>query len=622
MASWTDALSGLFQGTPQAAPSYSATTSDVPKWLQDYTVDLFSQQRAVSSLPYQSYQLPRVASESKDTSDAYALTRGAVGDWQNSTNAAAQGTANIANSNQAAGGMNMLNAAATGYNPMASASPYFNQAGAMQTAAGNTGTAGDLYANQNQYLNPQGAQFNLAKGVDTLGNAAGMNATGAASPYLNQAANVNITGAASPYLNQAANISGLGAASPYINQAASMNNVAAASPYLNAAAGMSGAAAANPYLNASAQSSAANVGNYMNPYNEAVTDQIAKLGARNLTENLLPGVSDQFIRAGSFGGSRMGEFGNRALRDTQESILGQQSQALQQGYGQALTASQSDLARMGQLGATAGNLTQGQQQALSQIGGQYGNLSQGQQAAMAQLGATTGSLAGQQQSALANIGSQYGNLAQAQQQGLANIGQQYGSLTQAQQNALANIGQQYTAAGQAQQGYGLNAAQAGQQAQQADLARQISAGTQLANIGQNVGALSSQQQQNLANIGQNIGTLGLQQGTQQLGALAQAADIAKMQQGLATSDAAALQSIGGAQQAQQQAGLDIAYQNFMNQQNWPQQQINNMSTTLRGLNPAAIPTTQTTAGSTTQFSPSPLSQIASGYFAGKGLGVV
>ncbi len=588
MASWTDALSGLFQGTPQAAPSYSATTSDVPKWLQDYTVDLFSQQRAVSSLPYQSYQLPRVASETKDTSDAYSLTRGAVGDWKNPTNAAAQGTANIANSNQAAGGINMLNAAATGYNPMASASPYFNQAGAMQTAAGNKSTAGDLYANQNQYLNPQGAQFNLAKGVDTLGDAAGMNATGAASPYL----------------KQAANISGLGAASPYINQAASMNNVAAASPYLNAAAGMSGADAANPYLNASAQSSAANVGNYMNPYNQAVTDQIAKLGARNLTENLLPGVSDQFIRAGSFGGSRMGEFGNRALRDTQESILGQQSQALQQGYGQALTASQSDLARMGQLGATAGNLTQGQQQALSQIGGQYGNLSQGQQAAMAQLGATTGSLAGQQQSALANIGSQYGNL------------------TQAQQNALANIGQQYTAAGQAQQGYGLNAAQAGQQAQQADLNRQISAGTQLANIGQNVGALSSQQQQNMANIGQNIGTLGLQQGTQQLGALAQAADIAKMQQGLATSDAAALQAIGGAQQAQQQAGLDIAYQNFMNQQNWPQQQINNMSTTLRGLNPAAIPTTQTTAGSTTQFSPSPLSQIASGYFAGKGLGVI
>ena len=73
---------------------------------------------------------------------------------------------------------------------------------------------------------------------------------------------------------------------------------------------------------------------------------------------------------------------------------------------------------------------------------------------------------------------------------------------------------------------------------------------------------------------------------------------------------------------QQQRGLDVAYQDFLNQQNWPQQQINNMSTTLRGLNPAAIPTTQTTAGSTTQFSPSPLSQIASGYFTGKALGAI
>jgi hypothetical protein len=256
------------------------------------------------------------------------------------------------------------------------------------------------------------------------------------------------------------------------------------------------------------------------------------------------------------------------------------------------------------------------------VGQTQGQLTSAQQQTLSNLGINAGNLTNAQQQALLNIGSQYGNLAQAQQQGLTNIGQQYGNLTQAQQNAMANIGQQYTAAGQAQQGYGLNAAQAGQQAQQADLNRQISAGTQLANIGQNVGALTSQQQQNMANIGQNIGTLGLQQGTQQLGALAQMGDLAKLQQGLSTSDAAALQSVGGAQQAQQQAGLDIAYQNFMNQQNWPQQQINNMSTTLRGLNPAAIPTTQTTAGSTTQFSPSPLSQIASGYFAGKGLGVV
>lgn len=110
------------------------------------------------------------------------------------------------------------------------------------------------------------------------------------------------------------------------------------------------------------QTSVGNIGAYMNPYTQNVTDQIAKLGARNLSENLLPAVSDAFIRSGSFGGTRMGEFGERALRDTQESILAQQNQALQSGYGQALGASQADLARQqGALQQLAGLTQQGQQ---------------------------------------------------------------------------------------------------------------------------------------------------------------------------------------------------------------------------------------------------------------------
>ena len=295
MASWTDALSGLFQGTPQAAPSYAATTSDVPKWLQDYTVDLFSQQRAVSALPYQKYTLPRIAGTTAPQTEAYNLVEQNVGSWQPALTSATTGTQNLANT----------------------------------------------------------------------------------SAYQN-------------------------------------------------------------------------VGNYMNPYTDAVTRRIAELGARNLTENLLPGVSDQFIRAGQFGSQGMGVFGERALRDTQESILGQQSQALQSGYQSALTAAQADMAR-------------------------------------------------------------------------------------------------------------------------------------------------------------------------QQGALGQVADLAKIGQGLTASDAAALQAIGSEQQAQQQKGLDVAYQDFINQQQWPQQQLNAMSTTLRGLPPAAVPTTSTTTGSTTQYGASPLSQLASAYFVGSGL---
>lgn len=92
-------------------------------------------------------------------------------------------------------------------------------------------------------------------------------------------------------------------------------------------------------------SSVSNIQNYMNPYQQGVLDVIAKQGARNLTENLLPGVSDTFIRAGQFGSGRMGEFGSRALRDTQEAIVNAQTQAAQQGYTQALGASQADLTR-------------------------------------------------------------------------------------------------------------------------------------------------------------------------------------------------------------------------------------------------------------------------------------
>jgi hypothetical protein len=192
-------MASLFAGTPQQAPSYAATTSDVPKWLQDYTVDLFSQQRAVSGTPYQPYELPRIAQTTAPTTAAYDLIQKNIGAYQPAVQNAITGTQGLAG----------------------------------QTAVSNIGT-------------------------------------------------------------------------------------------------------------------------YMNPYTQNVTDQIAKLGARNLSENLLPAVSDQFIKAGQFGSSGMGTFGNRALRDTQESILANQASALQSGYTQALGASAADLTRQqGALAQTA-----------------------------------------------------------------------------------------------------------------------------------------------------------------------------------------------------------------------------------------------------------------------------
>ena len=101
------------------------------------------------------------------------------------------------------------------------------------------------------------------------------------------------------------------------------------------------------------------ISNYMNPYMRDVIDQIASAGGRNLTENIIPNINSTFVGGGAFGGSRNNEFMSRAVRDTANSILANQTNALQSGYNSAMGAAQNDLSR---LTGTAENL-----------GGQYGS---------------------------------------------------------------------------------------------------------------------------------------------------------------------------------------------------------------------------------------------------------
>jgi hypothetical protein len=331
----------------------------------------------------------------------------------------------------------------------------------------------------------------------------------------------------------------MGAAQPYLTQAGQTTAQALSDRALNAA---------NPYLQAASQSSAQNVGQYMSPYQTGVMDVIAKQGGRNLSENLLPGVSDAFIKAGQFGSSRMGEFGSRALRDTQEAVLNQQAQLANQGYGQALTASQADLARQAQLAGTVGSISGADLSRVLQGGAQYGNLGQ-----------TAGQLTSQQQ------------------QNLTNLGQTQGQLTAQQMSQLANLGQAQTTAGQAQQQFGLTAAQATQAAQAQDYQRQMSA------------------LQNFANMQQQ-------------------------EQAMRAADVASLEGAGSAQQNQMQQQLNAAKAQFDAQQLYPKQQMDWLSTQIRGMAPIT-PQTTTNQGTTTgaTYSPSPLSQVATGLYTYKGL---
>lgn len=105
-----------------------------------------------------------------------------------------------------------------------------------------------------------------------------------------------------------------------------------------------------PYVNRAALTVPKAINEYMSPYTSSVVDRIAKLGQRNFTDNLIPNVNSTFVGAGQFGSNRSGDWMARAVRDANESILGQQSSALQQGFQSAQQMALQDLQRYGALG--------------------------------------------------------------------------------------------------------------------------------------------------------------------------------------------------------------------------------------------------------------------------------
>ena len=152
-------------------------------------------------------------------------------------------------------------------------------------------------------------------------------------------------------------------------------------PYLSGAtdiynqvANSSALSQAQPYLNNASKNSYSNIQNYMNPYMDSVTNRIGQMAQRNLSENIIPTIQNQFIGGGSFGGSRSGTAMGKAMRDISADTLAQQTSALASGYNQAMAASQADLNRQGQLGQITGAISQADLLRQAQLGQQYGAL--------------------------------------------------------------------------------------------------------------------------------------------------------------------------------------------------------------------------------------------------------
>lgn len=153
-----------------------------------------------------------------------------------------------------------------------------------------------------------------------------------------------------------------------------------------------------------------------------------------------------------------------------------------------------------------------------------------------------------------------------------------------------------------QQGYGQ-----GLEAATTDLARQaqlastagqlggaqqqtmLTAGGRMADIGTAYGGLSQAQQQFLADIGSKTGALYGQDTSNLMAGAGQLADLAKQRQAMELTGAGALQQVGGLQQDLAQKNLDIAYQDEMRRQAYPQAQIDALAKTMGAVS-GGVPT--------------------------------
>jgi hypothetical protein len=225
------------------------------------------------------------------------------------------------------------------------------------------------------------------------------------------------------------------------------------------------------------------------------------------------------VGSGAFGGSRQAIVESEAQRNLSNQLAGIQATGTQKAF--------EDAQRQQQFGANLG---------LQGLQAGYGGLGLGMQGAQTGLQGLGTALQGQQarMQGLGQAGQFLGQGIQGAQAGLQGVGAQ---------QAAGQLGLQGTAQGMQGAGYGLQGVQAATGAGQ-------------------------------------LGLQGLGQATQAAGTLGQ---LGQTQFGQEQAILGEQQKVGAVQQAQAQQGLDLAYQDFLKQRNYPYQQLAFQSDMLRGL---------------------------------------
>jgi len=178
-------------------------------------------------------------------------------------------------------------------------------------------------------------------------------------------------------------------------------------------------------------------------------------------------------------------------------------------------------------------------------------------------------------------------------------------MTQAQQNLLQGIGTQTGQFGAGQQRTALDAA------------------SQQAALGSTMSGLSQAQQNLLRGIGGDVGALTGSDASRSLAGGAQLGNLAGLAQQYGITGANVLNQAGSQQQQLNQQSLNTAYEDFLRQQGYPQQQIDAMLGSFKGVATGVPSATQeygvVPSGVPAEYKPSTASNIASGLTGAAGI---
>lgn len=112
--------------------------------------------------------------------------------------------------------------------------------------------------------------------------------------------------------------------------------------------------AANPYLKAAGSPLASAMQQFQNPYTQQVINATDALSARNFNQNVLPGLQDEFTRAGQvYGGSRQGYGAALLGSQEQQNEAALNAQLESQGFNTALGGAEAQAGINAGLAGTA-----------------------------------------------------------------------------------------------------------------------------------------------------------------------------------------------------------------------------------------------------------------------------